>query len=282
MALLLECMHGRPRPQARSGICLFLISYFSILPNSYPYNLRRQALELEPTACAEEEERSSSLAADLNREAHDAALGLVADSARQRYESRGRRLRFPPDRRAPGGTRRREPRGHPAAASHARSRLPALCAGGSALRARLAAPGRQPVLRALRAVRGRCLVWPQASARRRICPAKAQLQSACSAAARACSHIPTRTVATRTPGARPSAARALSPRTVVSCRMLPTRLSPLPRLAPQGCDARGRHAGAVGGAAPAGGGRRRARACRGVHSPTSCLWCDWKHRRQQA
>lgn len=148
MALLLECMHGRPRPQARSGICLFLISYFSILPNSYPYNLRRQALELEPTAGAEEEERSSSLAADLNREAHDAALGLVADSARQRYESRGRRLRFPPDRRAPGGTRRREPRGHPAAASHARSRLPALCAGGSALRARLAAPGRQPVLSA--------------------------------------------------------------------------------------------------------------------------------------
>ena len=42
----------------------------------------------------------SSLAASVNRATCDAALRLVPAPARERYERRGRRLHFLPDRRA--------------------------------------------------------------------------------------------------------------------------------------------------------------------------------------
>ncbi len=258
-------VHAR---QAQAPGALWRVPFvlFIKLIISHLYNLGRQALELEPAAA--EDERSSSLAADLNREAHDAALGLVADAARQRYEARGRRLRFPPDRRAPGGTRCREPRGHPAAVSHACSCLPALCAR----RARTqGAPSCSPV--AAGAGSAACGARPlaflrlQARARRRARPAEAAATGlhAAPRPARAATSLQTQSQHARLGPASPQRGAV----TEAHCQLHPGAAEPRPRLALQGRDARGRHAGAVGGGAPLESGRKRARACRGAHSPAS-------------
>ena len=57
-----------------------------------------QALGMGPVS--ERAVKQSSLAAEVNRATCDAALRLVPARARERYERRGRRLHFMPDRRA--------------------------------------------------------------------------------------------------------------------------------------------------------------------------------------
>ena len=49
---------------------------------------------------SESNAEQDSLAASINRATYDAALRLVPAPARERYERRGRRLHFAPDRRA--------------------------------------------------------------------------------------------------------------------------------------------------------------------------------------
>lgn len=50
--------------------------------------------------CVDGNGADSNLGATVNRQTHDAALRSVAGEARDRYERRGRRLHFAPDRRA--------------------------------------------------------------------------------------------------------------------------------------------------------------------------------------
>ena len=50
--------------------------------------------------CVDGNGADSNLGAAVNRQTHDAALRSVAGEARDRYERRGRRLHFAPDRRA--------------------------------------------------------------------------------------------------------------------------------------------------------------------------------------
>ena len=48
----------------------------------------------------EDDGADSDLAAGVNRATYEEALSLMADEARKRYERRGRRLHFSPDRHA--------------------------------------------------------------------------------------------------------------------------------------------------------------------------------------
>ena len=78
------------RDHPNSRLARAVINYTRCLP----------PLQALGQGCVDGNGADSNLGAAVNRQTHDAALRSVAGEARNRYEGRGRRLHFAPDRRA--------------------------------------------------------------------------------------------------------------------------------------------------------------------------------------